>query len=80
MYERGVNFHCISTTGAFSDKGYIVFHGYDQKLSNILSENLGMEIPKIKEQKILKLYMSLTITIYEIVNDYGYRETLNESL
>ena len=66
--------------GAFSDKGYIIYHGYNQKLTNILSEKLGMEIPRVKEQKILKLYMPLTITIYDIENDYGYRESLNEPL
>ena len=37
--------------GAFSDRGYIIYHGYNQKLSNLLSEDIGMEIPKIKEQK-----------------------------
>lgn len=66
--------------GAFSDKGYIIYHGYNQKLSNILSENLGMKIPGIKEQKTMKLYMPLTITTYEIENEYGYKETLNEPL
>ncbi|OLS03560.1 antirestriction protein ArdA [Tissierella creatinophila] len=66
--------------GTFSDKGYIIYHGYNQKLSNILSENLGMKMPKIKEQKIMKLYMPLTVTTYDIENDYGYRESLNEPL
>lgn len=66
--------------GAFTDKGYIIYHGYNQKLSNILLENLGIEIPKLNEQKILKLYMPLTITTYDIENDYGYRESLNEPL
>ena len=66
--------------GAFSDKGYIIYHGYNQKLSNMLSEKLGMKIPKIKEQKTMKLYMPLTITTYDIENDYGYRESLNEPL
>ena len=67
-------------TGAFTDKGYILYHGYNQKLSNILSKNLGIEIPRSKEQKIMKLYMPLTVTTYEIDNEYGYRETLNEPL
>ncbi|WP_026894222.1 hypothetical protein [Clostridiisalibacter paucivorans] len=66
--------------GTFADKGYIIYNGYNQKLSNKLSENLGMEMPEIKEQKIIKLYMPLTVTIYDIENDYGYRETLNETL
>lgn len=67
-------------TGAFIDKGYILYHGYNQKLSNLLSENLGIEIPRSKEQKTMKLYMPLTVTTYEIDNEYGYRETLNEPL
>lgn len=28
----------------------------------------------------MKLYMPLTITTYEIENEYGYKETLNEPL
>ena len=66
--------------GAFTDKGYIIYHGYNQKLSNILSENLRMKAPEIKEQKIMKLYMPLTVTTYEIENEYGYKETLNEPM
>ena len=64
-------------TGAFTDKGYILYHGYNQRLANLLSENLGIEIPRSKEQKTMKLYMPLTVTTYEIENDYGYRETLD---
>ena len=66
--------------GTFSDKGYIIYYGYNQKLSNLLSEKLEMKIPKIKEQKTMKLYMPLTITTYEIENEYGYKETLNEPM
>lgn len=67
-------------SGVFTDKGYIIYHGYNQKLSKTLSENLGIKIAEIKEQKTMKLYMPLTITTYEIENDYGYRESLNEAL
>ncbi|MSU03402.1 antirestriction protein ArdA [Tissierella pigra] len=66
--------------GAFSNSGYIVYRGYNQELSNILSENLGMKLPKSKEQQILKLYMPLTITTYDVENEYGYRETADEPL
>lgn len=38
--------------GAFSNKGYIVYHGYNQELSNLLSENLGM---MIKEEIMIVL-------------------------
>ena len=67
-------------SGAFTDKGYLIYHGYNQDLSKILSENLGMKIPETKGQKIMKLYMPLTITSYEIENDYGYRESLDEAI
>lgn len=66
--------------GAFSDKGYIIYHGYNQKLTNLLFENLGIMIPEEKELKTLKLYMPLTVTTYDIENDYGDRETLNEPM
>lgn len=66
--------------GAFSDKGYIIYHGYNQKLANLLFENLGIMIPEDKELKTLKLYMPLTVTTYDIENDYGDRETLNEPM
>ncbi|MCQ4922294.1 antirestriction protein ArdA [Tissierella carlieri] len=66
--------------GAFSNKGYIIYHGYNQKLANLLFENLGIMIPEDKELKTLKLYMPLTVTTYDIENDYGDRETLNEPM
>jgi len=66
--------------GAFSDKGYIIYHGYNQKLANLLFENLGIMIPKEKELKTLKLYMPLTVTTYDTENNYGDRETLNEPM
>ena len=64
--------------GAFSEKGYITYHGYNQKLANLLFEKLGMAIPEQEEQKILKLYMPLEITTYDIENEYGYKEYANE--
>lgn len=66
--------------GAFSDKGYIIYHGYNQKLANLLFENLGIMIPEDKELKTLKLYMPLTVNIYEIENQHGYREISNEPI
>ena len=61
--------------GAFSNDGYIVYHGYNQTLSNLLFENLGMITPIKQEQKTLKLYIPLFITSYDIENEYGYHET-----
>ncbi len=66
--------------GAFSDKGYIIYHGYNQKLANLLFENLGIMIPEERELKTLKLYMPLTVNIYEIENQHGYREISNEPI
>lgn len=79
-FKRYGQVKMANEVGAFSSNGYIVYHGYNQKLSNILSKNLGMEIPKVKEQKILKLYMPLNITTYDIENEYGYRETSDEPI
>ena len=66
--------------GGFSDKGYIVYHGYNQKLANVLFENLGIMILEERELKTIKLYMPLTITTYDVENEYGYRETVDEPL
>lgn len=64
--------------GAFSEKGYITYHGYNQKLANLLFENLGMVFPEQEELKTLKLHMPLRITTYDIENEYGYKEYANE--
>jgi len=64
--------------GAFSEKGYITYHGYNQKLESLLFENLGMVFPEQEELKTLKLYMPLRITTYDIENEYGYKEYANE--
>ena len=64
--------------GAFSEKGYITYHGYNQKLANLLFENLGMVFPEHEEVQTLKLYMPLEITTYDIENEYGYKEYANE--
>lgn len=64
--------------GAFSEKGYITYHGYNQKIANLLFENLGLVFSEQEEQKILKLYMPLEITTYDIENEYGYKEYANE--
>ncbi|WFA09219.1 antirestriction protein ArdA [Tissierella sp. Yu-01] len=64
--------------GAFSEKGYITYHGYNQKLANLLFESLGMVFPEQEELQNLKLYMPLSITTYDIENEYGYKEYANE--
>lgn len=64
--------------GAFSESGYITYHGYNQKLANLLFESLGMVFLEPKELQTLKLYMPLRITTYDIENEYGYKEYANE--
>jgi len=60
--------------GAFTDKGYIVYYGYNEDLKNLLSENLGLMIERKTKPQELKLYMPLKITTYDVENDYGYIE------
>lgn len=38
-FKRYGDVKMSNETGAFTDKGYIIYHGYNQNLSNILSEN-----------------------------------------
>ena len=64
--------------GAFSEIGYITYHGYNLKLANLLFESLGMVFPEQEEPKTLKLYMPLRITTYDIENEYGYKEYANK--
>lgn len=66
--------------GAFSNEGYLIYRGYNQKLSDLLFENLGIMIPEEKELKTLKLYMPLTINTYDRENQHGYRETSHEPI
>ncbi|WP_312072415.1 antirestriction protein ArdA [Anaerotignum propionicum] len=56
--------------GAFTEKGYVLYHGYNAELAQVLWEQLGMEIPKQDFQE-LKLYMPLSGTTYYDENDYG---------
>lgn len=56
--------------GAFTEKGYILYHGYNAELAQVLSEHLGIEIPKQDSQE-LKLYMPLRATTYYDENNYG---------
>ncbi len=60
--------------GAFTEKGYIVYYGYNENLKNLLSENLGLMIEIKTKPQELKLYMPLKITTYDVENDYGYME------
>jgi len=63
--------------GAFTDKGYIIYYGYNKNLQNLLSENLGMMMERRTKPQELKLYMPLRITTYDVENDYGYMEKVD---
>lgn len=60
--------------GAFTEKGYIVYYGYNEDLKSLLSESLGLKIERKTKPQELKLYMPLKITTYDVENDYGYME------
>lgn len=55
--------------GAFTTAGYLVYYGYNQDLSQMLSK-LGLEIPS-QQTQTLKLYMPLKGSTYYDENDYG---------
>lgn len=55
--------------GAFTTAGYLVYYGYNQDLSQMLSE-IGIEIP-LQQTQTLKLYMPLKGSTYYDENDYG---------
>ncbi len=57
---------------AFTSRGCIIYHEYNQKLANLLFENLGMAIPKGKELKTLKLYMPLMVNNYDAEYEEEY--------
>ena len=68
-FERYGSQRLQCENGAFTHAGYIVYHGYNQDLSEILAE-VGIEIPS-QQTKTLKLYMPLRATTYYDENDYG---------
>jgi hypothetical protein len=61
-------------SGAFTNMGYLVYHGFDPVVQNMLSEKLGMKIDPLQSITELKLYMPLRAITYDVENDYGYME------
>lgn len=55
--------------GAFTPSGYIIYHGYNMELANMLAD-IGIEPPP-QQAQTLKLYMPLKATTYYDENDYG---------
>ncbi|MCQ4935962.1 antirestriction protein ArdA [Anaerotignum propionicum] len=69
-FERYGKQKIASENGAFTEKGYVLYHGYNGELAQVLWEHFGIEIPKQDFQE-LKLYMPLCGTTYYDENDYG---------
>jgi len=58
-------------TGAFTDRGYLLYHGYNQEMQSILSQILGLKTKEMQEPQELKLYMPLKAATYYDSNNYG---------
>ncbi|KXL53787.1 antirestriction protein (ArdA) [Anaerotignum neopropionicum] len=69
-FERYGKQKIASENGAFTEKGYVLYHGYNGELAQVLWEHFGIAIPKQDFQE-LKLYMPLCGTTYYDENDYG---------
>ncbi|MFI3227293.1 MAG: antirestriction protein ArdA [Clostridia bacterium] len=75
----------LHENGTFTDKGYINYLGYDNEMAQILNEKLDIGIVLDDFSETLRLYMPLTVTSFEIENDYGdfeicdYEEELDSS-
>lgn len=67
-------------TGVFTEKGYLLYHGYNMEMQDILHRNLGLKIKEPQEQTELKLYMPLKAVTYQDENDYGDIETVDFEL
>lgn len=61
--------------GTFTNRGYIRYHGFNQDLSDMLSE-IGIEIVE-PENQTLKLYMPLKGSTYYEEDTYGNMELLD---
>lgn len=58
-------------TGAFTDRGYLLYHGYNQQMQSILGETIGIKAKDLPEPQELKLYMPLKAATFYDTNDYG---------
>lgn len=68
----------MNECGAFTDRGYINYYGYNQDLKNLLFENLGMIVERCMQPQELKLYMPLKAITYDVENEYGYMEKADQ--
>ena len=58
-------------TGAFTSKGYLLYHGYNMEMQSVLNRNIGLKIKELQQPQELKLYMPLKAVTYQDENDYG---------
>ena len=58
--------------GAFTNEGYLIYHGYNLALANILEE-IDIEVPQDQTEEV-KLYMPLKVITYDQENDWGIYE------
>ncbi|MFI3228385.1 MAG: antirestriction protein ArdA, partial [Clostridia bacterium] len=61
----------LHENGTFTEMGYINYLGYDNEMAQILNKKLDIGIVLDDYSETLRLYMPLTITSFEIENDYG---------
>ncbi|MFI3226631.1 MAG: antirestriction protein ArdA [Clostridia bacterium] len=58
--------------GAFTNEGYLIYHGYNMELAGILEE-VGIEVPQGQTEEV-RLYMPLKVITYDQENDWGVYE------
>lgn len=58
-------------TGAFVPEGYLVYRGYNQNMTQILAQRLGLQPKQQFAPQELKLYMPLKVTSFQYENDWG---------
>lgn len=77
-FEKYGNHKIRFESGAFTDQGYMLYHGFNQDLSEMLLD-VGIEIEQAETQT-LKLYMPLRATSYYEENFYGDMEQCDDEI
>ncbi|MEG0273379.1 MAG: antirestriction protein ArdA [Hydrogenoanaerobacterium sp.] len=77
-FERYGSQRLKGENGALTNSGYIIYHGYNMELADMLSE-IGIEPPPQQAQS-LKIYMPLKATTYYEENSYGHMEQSDEEI
>ena len=77
-FEKYGNQRLKQENGAFTNQGYLIYHGYNAELSEML-DNVGIVVEP-QEIQSLKLYMPLKATTYYEENCYGHMEQTDEEM